>query len=1120
MLYSLKTRKRKSKTVVGFKTDSGDYHCLLIGGKMIKKIKKQSYIGCALRIAVEITVLMLLLTSDASAISNSNGGNWLYFKDVTISNSGSPLSDYQVQVNLTGDNFPLYANSSGEDIRFTDASGNELNYWIESWNNSSKTASIWVKVPSILTGSPTHIKMYYGNPMAISSSNGDKTFEFFDDFSGNLSKWTILQGGTAVIENEELSIMDTSSTKDFIHSKTFQTKNGIIEAKIKVLSTAFVAHWIIDGRWTSPYTYISVTARLGSGYNDFYTFVGYPIKSIPWATNTLNTWFLFQLKMNEDKIEGNAYDMSGALLKSAQGSSTTGIGYVDIRSWGSSHTHYDDIRVRKYASPDPSVSVGSETSNIRENFTIAHITDVHIGYYINFSGMRESVKRFTDTLQAIKKAQPNSILITGDLVEYDKKDYFLAFKNILKSNKIPVNITPGNHDRRGEIFSMSDYNTYIQPLNNPTNSYGDDYFFDFKGYRFIGLDSGADYSIFIDNNGIIDISPEATGLTDFQMGLLRKEFNNSAPKIVFMHNPVMSFENDAIYRDPILGNILVGVPPDGGPGYNDGAIAFNRWNFINYTIDSNVQLVLTGHSHANATFDLAGNSATNNSPNRPLFIQTQNKGYRIIEVKNGKANPYDSEPLPRFERTSGEWVLKNIQLNINSVLLGLHAYDSLKRHTGMIACSNDFELGIPDSYYTGNYGGNSLTPEVIVGYSNDTKIKTEITEFKIFSIFCVPKVSNMAKSAMNMQTSTSENLAFNLSIEKQKKTFTTEMGFHDINVTESSIATVNVSDEVKNYKMDLDLDGDGTIDRIIYPDSIDTILAQPQNTIDVIAYNGAGTINLASSSGYFIKAASLNASLINGGPIYDFPYGLLAFNISGLGSGQTINVTITLPQNLSQNARYWNYGATSDIQTPHWYRIPIASNNGDNVISIQMQDGGFGDDDLNANGIITSAGGPGIPLVGKVTGGGWIRNQSVQVSKNNNKDDKDSKGDKDNKATFAFEARFVNGTPHGNLEYTDHAGGMKLHGDVTTLRVNKETATFGGIAKINGTGGYAYTVTAVDKGESGKNDTFTINIPSIAYLANGTLGGGNIEIHDEESQDTPNFDRDNSEGNIKIHDKD
>ncbi|MCZ7399472.1 MAG: DUF2341 domain-containing protein [Candidatus Methanoperedens sp.] len=1083
-------------------------------------IKNESCGGHALRIAIEITVLaILLLAGEASALSNSNGGNWLYFKDVTITNSGSPLSDYQVQVSLAGDNFPLYANSSGEDIRFTDASGNELNYWIESWDNSSKTASIWVKVPSI--GSATIIKMYYGNPMAISSSDGDKTFEFFDDFEdGNSAGWNPTSNGIWQVFSENTNKIYQQSYDSLISERFISFEN---QKKI--------SDFIYDARVKSDSSINGGGFNVGIVYrfvdiNNYYLMVFHPdypsgafrpskivdgietymLFNLPMSfTPHKNVWYDFKIVASD--MNFSAYINDNLIAEWADSSFSDG--FVGLQT-AEGRGQFDDIRVRKYASPEPSVSVGGETPNAAENFSFGHLTDVHIGYYpgkkycidklfisaeCSPAYMTISTVMFTDTLQSVKKDKLSFILITGDLVQYDYKDFFIAFRNILKGISIPVNTTPGNHDRRDIIIgdNLSNYNDYIKPISNPSTP-DNNYSFDYKGYRFIGLDSGPDDSRSPDN------TPESTGLSNDQMARLRGEFNNSAPKIVFMHHPVIS-------EIPFFKS-----SGDGAPGGNDGTISLNRWNFINYTRDSNVQLVLTGHSHDDLIFDISGNFAANSSSNRPLFIQTRSatkdenngSGYRIVEVKDGKANPYDSETPPRYIRNSGEFnsFSPDNRTEITS-RMGLHAYNFSDGHTGMIIGCGDFELGIPESYYTGDYGGSS-TPQVIVDYS-------PIKEYKIYS--CQRFVySNNVQSFASMQNVPSlENIFFNLTIEKQKKTFTTEMGFHDINVTESSIATVNVSDEVKNYKMDLDLDGDGTTDRIIYPDFINTILAQPQNNIDVIAYNGAGTINLASNSGYFIKATSLNASLINREPIYDFPYGLLAFNISGLGSGQTINVTITLPQNLSQTARYWNYGVTSEIQTPHWYRIPIASNNGDNVITIQVQDGGIGDDDLKANGIITSAGGPGIPLVGKVTGGGWIRNQSVQLSKNNNKD---------NKATFAFEARFVNGTPQGNLEYTDHAGGMKLHGDVTTLRVNKETATFGGIARINGTGGYAYTVTAVDKGESGRDDTFTINIPSIAYLANGTLGGGNIEIHDEESQDTPNFDRDNSEGNIKIHDKD
>ncbi len=410
----------------------------------------------------------------------------------------------------------------------------------------------------------------------------------------------------------------------------------------------------------------------------------------------------------------------------------------------------------------------------------------------------------------------------------------------------------------------------------------------------------------------------------------------------------------------------------------------------------------------------------------------------------------------------------------------------MNRHTGMI-CSDDFELGIPDSYYTGNYGGKSLTPEVIVGYSNDTVIGTEITEFKVSSR-CIAFVSNAVKSVSSVQTSPSENISFNQTIEKQNDRFTTEINFYGINITTSSTATVNISNII--YKMELDLDGDGTTDKTINPDSIDTILAQPQNNIDVITYNGAGTINLITGSGNFIKASSLNPLLLTGKPPYEFPYGIFGFNISGLNRGQTVEITITLPRNISSAAQYWKYGSTPDTLLPHWYQITLGSNDGDNVITIQLQDGGVGDDDLTANGIILDAGGPAIPIAGKVTGDGWITSPVTPARKNNNK------------ATFEFVARYDNGAPRGRIEFTDHAADVKIHGTVTTLSVDKEanTAAFSGLAEINGAK-YAYTVTAVDNGKHGKTDTFSINIPAINYMSSGIVGGGNILIHKDKIED-------------------
>ena len=144
-----------------------------------------------------------------------------------------------------------------------------------------------------------------------------------------------------------------------------------------------------------------------------------------------------------------------------------------------------------------------------------------------------------------------------------------------------------------------------------------------------------------------DMSPESYGLTTTQINALKypEKVDLSTPKIIFMHHPAINCENDKSewwwwgVEDP--------VPPN-MPGGNDGCIANNRWNFIDYAYHNNVQLVLTGHTHEAHVFDATGlelvYKAGDNSYSGPLFIQTPSAtidnenfkhGYRIIDIKDG-----------------------------------------------------------------------------------------------------------------------------------------------------------------------------------------------------------------------------------------------------------------------------------------------------------------------------------------------------------------------------------------------------------------------------------------------------------------------------------------------------
>jgi len=161
--------------------------------------------SCGIKILIVAALVLIILagTGVSVSLSNSGGGTWKYQREISIKeNSGISLTDYQVMIELKGADFPGEAKSDGADVRFTDSGGNELNYWIESWDYAEKSARIWVKVQNIPTSLNTIIRMYYGNSAATQLSNGDKTFDFFDDFGGDLSKWTEETGDWSVISRE------------------------------------------------------------------------------------------------------------------------------------------------------------------------------------------------------------------------------------------------------------------------------------------------------------------------------------------------------------------------------------------------------------------------------------------------------------------------------------------------------------------------------------------------------------------------------------------------------------------------------------------------------------------------------------------------------------------------------------------------------------------------------------------------------------------------------------------------------------------------------------------------------------------------------------------------------
>jgi parallel beta-helix repeat protein len=124
---------------------------------------------------------------------------------------------------------------------------------------------------------------------------------------------------------------------------------------------------------------------------------------------------------------------------------------------------------------------------------------------------------------------------------------------------------------------------------------------------------------------------------------------------------------------------------------------------------------------------------------------------------------------------------------------------------------------------------------------------------------------------------------------------------------------------------------------------------------------GTGTASFAAASCGSISGLTsvTEGSLPTAGkPNISFPHGFFSFDITGLTPGATVTVTITLPTGAAPT-QYWKYHVPEG-----WIQIPMTVVGPPNVITITLVDGGLGDDDGLANGVIVDQGGPGAGAVG------------------------------------------------------------------------------------------------------------------------------------------------------------
>jgi len=122
------------------------------------------------------------LTSENSLDGfEGESSNWEYRKAITISHTGTTVTEYQVMIDSL-DTAALISNnklqSDCDDLRFTNFDGDLLNYYIVGKTCNTSDTKVWVQVDSIPSSAGATINMFYGNPTASAYSNQMDTFSY------------------------------------------------------------------------------------------------------------------------------------------------------------------------------------------------------------------------------------------------------------------------------------------------------------------------------------------------------------------------------------------------------------------------------------------------------------------------------------------------------------------------------------------------------------------------------------------------------------------------------------------------------------------------------------------------------------------------------------------------------------------------------------------------------------------------------------------------------------------------------------------------------------------------------------------------------------------------------
>lgn len=267
--------------------------------------------------------------------------------------------------------------------------GTPVNFWVADGTCNTTTTNVWLGLPLVRAGSTTSFTLYWGNPTAVTASNGTAVFPiFFDDFNGpaiDTTKWNLhhasilsqsggrltTSGGASALWTKA-KVMKAGETVFGVRTNAQAASGADIEygaaTLLAPLSGVGDIHW-------STRTYSGV---LYMAYDVSLAFVGRQSSAgtcqnvsagTKWTNNPGDTTFFqtefFYEILSSSSTRFGIYDKFGAKRQTTMGFGGCMPNATESAYWQFDHSDglpnpsssLDYAYVRKYANPDP-VQVG------------------------------------------------------------------------------------------------------------------------------------------------------------------------------------------------------------------------------------------------------------------------------------------------------------------------------------------------------------------------------------------------------------------------------------------------------------------------------------------------------------------------------------------------------------------------------------------------------------------------------------------------------------------------------------------------------------------------------------------------------------------------------------------